>query len=344
MACQRNTPSRTRTEEVDEVRFPSFFVGEGMTMWYRTMAAAAAGFALVLIGGQRVCAQDDTFRLGGNIEAKTTTLAYDGQSDIELVRGVRGGFGGRGGFAGGRGGFAGGRGGFVGGRGGFAVGRGGFVAGRGGFVAGRGGFVGGRGGFIGGRGFGGWGGGWNNFGWGGGWNNFGWGNPWFGGWRGVGWVNPWWGVGWGGGWGGGIGGGVGPGWWDWSNFNGFGCASPFLDSTFSYPVSVGVPVGPTAAYGPSTYAVQSMQQLAPERLPMPYPGPAGTYPYDGGPVYPVPMPKASDVPAIQPVPKIVLGGNRLVSVPAQRLSGQGSSSFTYPAYGDVQATTTKGNK
>jgi hypothetical protein len=330
MPAEHAVTEQDRRGGWDAVSF--VFCEEGMTMWYRTMAAATAGFGLMLLGGQRVCAQDDTFRLGGNIEAKTTTLTYDGNSEIELMRGVRGGVGGRGGFVGGRGGFVGGRGGFVAGRGGFVAGRGGFVAGRGGFVAGRGGFVGGRAVFVGGRGF---------VGWGGGWRNVGWGNPWWGGWRGVGWVNPWWGVGWRGGWGGGVWGGVGPDWSDWSNFNGFGCTSAYYDSTFGYPVSMGITGYPPVTYGSPNYAVQGQQQFAPESLPMPYPAAGGTFPYDGGPVNPIPMPKASDVPVIQPVPKIVLGNSSLGSVPAQRLSGQGSSVFTYPAYGDAQATFTR---
>jgi hypothetical protein len=77
-----------------------------MTMWKQFTVAAAAGLVALLCGGQQARADDDTVRLGGNIQSKTSTLSYDGQSTTELMRGVRGGFVGyRGGFVGYRGGY-----------------------------------------------------------------------------------------------------------------------------------------------------------------------------------------------------------------------------------------------
>jgi len=70
-------------------RNPVFLTVEGMTMWKIFGTAATAGVVALLLGGQGAPASDDTIRLGGNIEAKTTTLSYDGQSDTILTRGVR---------------------------------------------------------------------------------------------------------------------------------------------------------------------------------------------------------------------------------------------------------------
>src|SRR5580765_3105857 len=66
-----------------------FSLLEGMTM-YRIGMTAAAGVVALLLSGQEARAQNDTVRLGGTVDAKTTTLAFDGQSETTLMRGVRG--------------------------------------------------------------------------------------------------------------------------------------------------------------------------------------------------------------------------------------------------------------
>jgi len=94
-----------------------------MTM-LRSFGALAAVGALLLIGAQTARADDDTYRLGGKVDAVTTNLAWDGQDDTVLTRGYRGGFG----YGGYRGGYHGGyRGGYYGG--GYRVGYGGYYGG-----------------------------------------------------------------------------------------------------------------------------------------------------------------------------------------------------------------------
>jgi hypothetical protein len=70
---------------------------------------------------------------------------------------------------------------------------------------------------------------------------------------------------------------------------------------------------------------------ADETLPPPRPAPAdGTFPYDGGPKNPVPIPKANSEPASAPT--VPLEG-RSVSLPAR------PAKVTYPAYGETQKQT-----
>ncbi|HZT80709.1 MAG TPA: hypothetical protein VFA26_10820 [Gemmataceae bacterium] len=61
--------------------------------------------------------------------------------------------------------------------------------------------------------------------------------------------------------------------------------------------------------------------------PMPPPPDDGTYPYDGGPRAPVPMPKADPAPMRSPAPSVPLEG-RAVSLPSK------PAKYTYQAYGE----------
>jgi hypothetical protein len=90
------------------------------------------------------------------------------------------------------------------------------------------------------------------------------------------------------------------------------------------------------------YVAPAQQQYQPSTLPMPsqyppstvpMPSADGTYPYDGGPVNPIPLPKKVGVGT---------GDGRIVGLPAQqKLTTQvGGTGFAYPAYGDANATTT----
>lgn len=108
---------------------------------------------------------------------------------------------------------------------------------------------------------------------------------------------------------------------------------------YTYPIS-GYGTGGALTYQPMI--VNPAQQQQQQQLPQPYSMPMkpsdGTYPYDGGPTAPVPLPKET-VPAYQPGSKIVPASDgRLVSLP----NGQPKATtggFAYPAYGEQQATT-----
>jgi hypothetical protein len=59
------------------------------------------------------------------------------------------------------------------------------------------------------------------------------------------------------------------------------------------------------------------------------PAPGGTYPYDGGPRVPVPMPQMQPAPTNGPgTPATVPSDGRVVSLPAK------PAKLTYPAYGE----------
>jgi hypothetical protein len=309
--------------------------------WTNLAAGVLTAGALAVCVGPARAGDDYFLRLGGGT-AETVALGTDIQADTVAVAG-RGGFaGGRGGFAGGRGSIAVGRGGFAVGRGGFAVGRGGFVAGRSGFVAGRGGFVASRGGFVtGGRSVfvTGARGGFVTTGRGGfviaGRNgfvrspfnsrvvvvrSFGFSRPfWFSSFPsfGFGWSAPYFSY-------------VYPPPLYW-NFYG---SSPSFFSPYDYPLDASV-------IDPSTTSLETIPTLPMPRAsgyaPMP-PAQGGTFPYDGGPANPVPMPRPETVPPPppgQPAPMGVppatpKGEDRKISLPGK------ASKYSYPAYGDGQ--------
>lgn len=226
---------------------------------------AAAGFVALLLGGQKAMAQadGDTVRLGGNIEAKTTTLSYDGLSDTILTRGVRGGFGGgRGGFGGGRVAFGGARVGFVGGRVGFAGGRVGF----GGVRVGIG---------FGGYGYGGYGYGYGGYGYGG----YGYGWPYYypSYYPSYIYSSP-----------------------SYYYPQYYPAPAYYAPASGYYPVSATTSTGGAAVYRPALSAEQLPPPVPATTVPM-RPADGGTYLYDGGPVNPVPMPTAPQTIKIAPV-------------------------------------------
>ena len=91
-------------------------------------------------------------------------------------------------------------------------------------------------------------------------------------------------------------------------------------SVMPYATSVGASVNFT------------VMRPAPDSLPAPTPLPGaasdGTYPYDGGPLNPVPMPSSQPAPKAQPT--VPLEG-RPVSLPAPE---KAEKKYTYPAYGE----------
>jgi len=103
----------------------------------------------------------------------------------------------------------------------------------------------------------------------------------------------------------------------------------------SYPI--GLTTTTFSAYSPVMPLASQDVGPVPEGGPVPRPGGVedGTFPYDGGPASPVPMPKADPVPvpsrdSVPPTPK---PEGRIVSLPAP------TTSFAYPAYGEKTAPT-----
>jgi len=266
-------------------------------MTWRSLAAGLLAGAGLLAWAAPARA-DDTVRLKLTPGNTAPTVNLKGTGDDAEVMDV----GGRGGFHGGHvghGGFHGGHVGFHGGHVGFHGSHVGFshVGFRGGF-----GHVGftrvgfGRVGFVGSRGWG-WGrGGWGRWGWG--WGGWGWGG-WGWGWGSPGFIGvyPWQPI-------------YAPSWpcspWDW----------PISDTTFVTP-----------SY--DLRGSNSAPELAPYPQLVPPNGGPRTYPYDGGPAVPVPMPKAA--PDQLNVPRTLPDAptDRAVALPAS-----GGSKFAYPAYGD----------
>jgi hypothetical protein len=178
--------------------------------------------------------------------------------------------------------------------------------------------------------------GWGGRGWGWGWGGrgWGWGGRWGWGWAGQ----PW------GGWGWGV---SSPG-WGWSSgtfcpvvttFPIGGTVGTFPGASLSVVPGEGIQGSAASPYfapnpystGPSPYANPYMSPS----LPAPPAPNDRTYPYDGGPRAPVPMPKADDQtpPPPRPMPpsSVPLEG-RTVSLP-------GKTQFAYPAYGEEPRVT-----
>jgi len=303
--------------------------------------AAAAG-VLALLAGTGSAKADDVIRLGGtDTGARTMTLGFDGQAGTELVRGYGGGY--RGGFHGGgyRGGFHGGY-------------RGGYFAGgyRGGYV-GRGYYGGGfRGGYYG-RGFyrpyyagfyrpfyrssyyPGYG---LGYGYGVGYGGYGYGYPSSYGYGGYGYGYPSnYGYG-------------GYGYPPCMPYSTYGSTYYAPDYPISAPATLPVP-GFVAASGGSRYVdYYAATRVNGQTVPVAAPAPGNaTYPYDGGPSNPIPLPAAAPAPAPAAVPapaKLPAApraapGTLLISFPAQPAAApaQQPTQFAYPAYGeDTRAT------
>jgi hypothetical protein len=273
-----------------------------MTMFFRSLVGLTGVAAL--LAGTQVASADDVIPLKGtaSYNAQTVTLGNDGNSTTELMRGGGGGRGG-GGFHGG--GFHGG--GFRGGYGGF---RGGYY---GGF---RGGYYGGfRGGYYGGFGRGYYGG-------------YGGYYPYY-----SGYYYPYYssyypyygGYGYGGY--GGLGYGYGsyygsPYYNTWVGNSQYAYAQPYLSSVTPYGTA---PVINNYGYNGYNGNLPPMPQVQ---------SGDGTYPYNGGPTAPVPIPQNQVNPAkTAPAAPTTL---RLVSTPGQQQQQQ--SPYSYPAYGEDTRT------
>jgi hypothetical protein len=109
-------------------------------------------------------------------------------------------------------------------------------------------------------------------------------------------------------------------------------------SPYYCPISLKVTAGssavvPGGAYQPAQPALPKMDPLPPTPAQPSQPAQPsdGTFPYDGGPSNPVPMPKGDTVPQGTPNKGFVPGEGRLVSLPVLPPVTQ---KYTYPAYGD----------
>ncbi len=106
--------------------------------------------------------------------------------------------------------------------------------------------------------------------------------------------------------------------------------SPYYYSPYYYPI------GNTTVSTPYvTVRIGSSSNAEPLPAPTLPADPSRTYPYDGGPAYPVPMPPPvpNTTNDLQAPPKPVQ--DRAVSLPAN----SGGSKFAYPAYGEKPAKT-----
>lgn len=199
-------------------------------------------------------------------------------------------------------------------------------------VRGWGGYRGGWGGY---RGYG-WGG-YRSYGWGGyrgyGWGGYGYRGYGWGGYRGYGWggyYRPYWGYGWG---------GYYRPYWGWGGYYSYGYPYYSYGYPYYYYPSYSYYYYPTAlSYDPSAlsyYYNNSTESPATDLNIRPRtltPAPAdGTYPYDGGPKNPVPMPqpKSDPTPMKRPQPTVPLEGKVVSLTPAPS-----PVKYTYPAYGE----------
>lgn len=290
-------------------------------MRWKGLAIGSAGM-LAILAWAGIGRASDAVLLGGNVSTQAAALA--------VAAGPHGGGGhGGGGFHGGGGHGGGYHGGGWGGGHAWGGGHGGGFYHGASAYRGYGGWHGGYGGWHGYGRYGGWNG-YGRYGYGHGYYRpygYGYGRYWGGYyrpyWRGYGYwggyYRPYWrGYGWGGYW-------WGPSAWDWVSF-GLNVASPWLygyPSVDTYPSAgylytvpeypaylSGVIVGSTTTVTPDP-ALQSVDPPAGDLAPAPQPvqpaqpaQPGETYPYDGGPANPVPMPpRSGDQPSTSPPSK-----------------------------------------
>jgi len=273
-----------------------------------TMLRSLAGLAGVaaLFAGAQVARADDVIPLksSGTGAASTITLGYNGSADTELARYGRGGYGG-GGYGGYRGGFHGGyRGGYAGHYGGYR-----------GFYAGYRGFYGGYhrpyyAGFY---------------------------RPYYGGYYGSPYYynsyysTPYYG-------------GYGGGYYSAPYYD-YGCSAtpgtygavtqlsvvqqPYYPSVQPYGVQYGVQPYNGTPYGVPQQGISGYGGAAPQQPMPPLPSGDGTFPYDGGPTIPVPMPRQDAAPAKSAPPATTT--LRLVNTGGQPAP---PTQFSFPAYGE----------
>jgi hypothetical protein len=98
--------------------------------------------------------------------------------------------------------------------------------------------------------------------------------------------------------------------------------------SYACPISLDVTLGAPAAPAVMPPASNGSSYQPPQNQPS---APSATYPYDGGPRYPVPMPKP--IPETKPAPAAPADGIR-VSLPPQSVP-----KYIYPAYGETPAPT-----
>jgi len=284
-------------------------------MLVRTLAGLAGVAAL--FAGTQVARADDVIPLkGGGSTTPAITLGYDGNSETELARYYRGGGGFHGGY---RGGFYGGyRGGFYGGY------RGAYYGGyRGGFYAG---YRGGYGGYYGGyRGYyGGYAGYYRPYYYSNYYPSYYYSTPYY---------SPYYDYGC----------SVGPGAYGTvsqlnvvQQYQGapYAAQQPYYPSVTPY----GTPQGYNGYNGVPQQNYNGVPQQGfsgyngnPQPMPPPVQPNNGTYPYDGGPNQPVPVPRQDSAPTkFAPQAPTTL---RLVNTPGQAVTTP-TSQFSYPAYGE----------
>jgi hypothetical protein len=118
----------------------------------------------------------------------------------------------------------------------------------------------------------------------------------------------------------------------YANFDsGYGAYAPYLYAQPAYDDAPADNADPTGDELYSTPA-PSVRPARPERIAPPDANGNGTYPYDGGPQDPVPMPKADPEPTSKP-PAAAPATGRVVSLKAS------PSKFAYPAYGEQAGPT-----
>jgi len=281
-----------------------------MTMSHRIVAGLAALAALV-VGTQTVRA-DDVIRLKATpvSNGQTITLGNATDAEIELAR-----YGYRGGFHGGyRGGFAGYRGGFYGGyRGGYYGGYRGYYGGYRGYAGYYRPYYGGYGGYY---------------------------RPYY-----ASYYSPYYY----GGYGYGSYGGYGYGGYGGYGYGGYGygCSNvyapvvtnytytqPYYSSVVPYGTQQPVVINGYSNGNGNVYPYTNGNGNGNYYPPMPQVNPGnGTYPYDGGPSQPVPMPQQQLTPA-KTAPHGPVADLRLVSTTNVQPKQQQQSQFAYPAYGE----------
>jgi hypothetical protein len=92
-------------------------------------------------------------------------------------------------------------------------------------------------------------------------------------------------------------------------------------------VSLSMARRPTAAVAPTDAGLETI----PAPRPLKPAQPNGTFPYDGGPANPVPMPQAEPAPN-RAAPRTIVPEGRVVSLQAK------APKYSYPAYGEKPAS------
>jgi len=114
-------------------------------------------------------------------------------------------------------------------------------------------------------------------------------------------------------------------------------SAPALSTIPSMSPAVTLKINPAPSVTDSVIQSSPSGQTLPPSSTLPAPGAqpdAGTFPYDGGPKDPIPMPRAEEIPTTARTYDMVIRPAQFVSIPETTSPASKTGKWKFPAYGE----------